>query len=182
MEIDLVESVSEAWASTPSVRVGVVPPHLPSADRQALVSRGGTPYLRIEVYGGRDGTFAFEEVVLWSRYAVIGFGHRVHLVSLDDNSVVSQDSRELLRPLLSDIDLSSRRVGGARLSVRPNRLPCLGERCRRNRRSRCRFPRTSGDTGRRGVGSSWGMATVRALRRFRPAGHVVVGSAAQLTP
>lgn len=91
MEIDLVESVSEAWASTPSVRAGVVPPHLPSADRQALVSRGGTPYLGIEVYGGRDETFAFEEVVLWSRYAVIGFGHRVHLVSLDDNSVVSQD-------------------------------------------------------------------------------------------
>lgn len=71
------------------VRVGCVPPSLPTPDRFVTVTEDGQPVLRVDVYSYGLDCSAFEEVIVWRRLALIGFGSHVHVVSIDDRSVAT---------------------------------------------------------------------------------------------
>lgn len=89
MNLKLANTVSGEWLSARVVRVGVVPRHLPTADMYVLLSGGGQPLFRVDIYGGADEAYAFQDAEVWSDQVVIGVGHRVHFVSCDGTTVVS---------------------------------------------------------------------------------------------
>lgn len=89
------------WQGLESVRVGLVPEclglvpecHSPCMpDRFVALSDDCAAVLRIEVFSyGNDDIFAFEEAIIWQGMILIGLGNHVHVVSIDDKSVVSID-------------------------------------------------------------------------------------------
>ncbi len=76
--------IESPWIELEPVRVGKIPPGLGTPDRYVIVAVDNKPYLRVDVYGdGSNEMFAFEEVIIWNQWVVIGFGHKVYLVPLD---------------------------------------------------------------------------------------------------
>ena len=47
--------------------------------------------LRVDLYQSSDECFAFEEVCAWSRFVVIGWGHRVYLIEPQTRAVSALD-------------------------------------------------------------------------------------------
>lgn len=89
---EIANTVDGAWLAVERVRVGRVPPGEATPARYVTVRRAGVPALRIDVYTGGDSeSFAFETLLVWQQWIVIGFGHHVHLVSHVDRSVVTTD-------------------------------------------------------------------------------------------
>jgi hypothetical protein len=66
------------WRNLSPIRLGQIPPGLPEPHRWVTVERDGVPLARIDVYAEYLG--AFEELIVWHRWAVIGLGSSAHLV------------------------------------------------------------------------------------------------------
>jgi hypothetical protein len=77
------------WLDLEPIRVGRVPPSLPTPDRFVTFTDDGRPLLRVDLYSHYPGCFAFEDAIVWRRLAIIGFGSHVHVISIDDRSVVT---------------------------------------------------------------------------------------------
>ena len=74
----------------PPIRAGDVPPGLGTPATYVTVERDdGGPLVRVDVYEREAACYAFEEVVAWSDFIVIGFGRRVHFVSPNTWSVAT---------------------------------------------------------------------------------------------
>jgi hypothetical protein len=71
-----------------SVRVGCVPTELGTPDVYVLVENDGVPFIRVDVYGDED-CYAFEDVIAWREFVVIGFGSRVHLVNYQTQEAIT---------------------------------------------------------------------------------------------
>jgi hypothetical protein len=86
----LIAQISKAlppeWQAVQPIRVGLVPNHAPKPDRFVTVSDGSEPRCRIDVYPTELDCYAFEEVSVWGKWIVIGFGSYLHMVSLEDDS------------------------------------------------------------------------------------------------
>ena len=73
--------IGEPWIGMDPVRLGTVPSGLGTADRfVTIVDSDGDPVVRIDLYRSSEEVYAFEEALHWSRFVVIGWGHRVYLV------------------------------------------------------------------------------------------------------
>jgi hypothetical protein len=57
-----------------------MPTGLGTPDAYVLVENDGRPFIRVDVYGAED-CYAFEDVIVWREFVVIGFGSRVHMVN-----------------------------------------------------------------------------------------------------
>ncbi|HYE72121.1 MAG TPA: hypothetical protein VEF04_02275 [Blastocatellia bacterium] len=81
------------WTSVKVLRVGCVPTTLRTPDIFVFVENDGAPFIRIDIYGDNDCS-AFEDVIVWREFVVIGFGSRVHMVNYQDQeaSTVELDS------------------------------------------------------------------------------------------
>jgi uncharacterized protein (TIGR02996 family) len=79
------------WSGLPPLRLGAVPPGLGTPDRYVLVEPDAGPPLRLDLYAGPAECHAFEEALVWGGLLAVGFGHRVHLVRLEDRSACSLD-------------------------------------------------------------------------------------------
>jgi hypothetical protein len=77
------------WPGLPQRRLGTVPASLGTPDRYPLAEDYGQPLLRLDIYACGDECHAFEEAIVWGGLLAVGFGHRVHLVRLDDRSTSS---------------------------------------------------------------------------------------------
>ena len=67
-----------------SLQLGTVSAGLGTPDLCVLVNRDNQPCLRIDVYCGCLECCAFSQNVIWKNSVIIGFGHKVHFVSLND--------------------------------------------------------------------------------------------------
>jgi hypothetical protein len=76
------------WERVGPVRVGCVPTGLGTPDVYVLVKNDGVPLIRVDVYGDMD-CYAFEDVIVWREYVVIGFGSRVHMVNYQAQSAIT---------------------------------------------------------------------------------------------
>jgi hypothetical protein len=68
------------WNHVKSLRVGAVPTGLGTPSAYILIENDGAPFMRVDVYGSED-CYAFEDVIVWREFVVIGFGSRVHLIN-----------------------------------------------------------------------------------------------------
>lgn len=76
-----VQNVVDApWDRIEPVRVGSVPTGLGTPDVYVLIENDGAPLMRVDLYGNED-CYAFEEVIIWREFVVIGLGSRVYLVN-----------------------------------------------------------------------------------------------------
>ena len=79
------------WTSIEPLRLGCVPKGLGAADRFVTVESGQGPLLRVDLYKDTDECFTFEDVRLWSSFVVIGWGHRIYLVTPHPRKVSAFD-------------------------------------------------------------------------------------------
>jgi hypothetical protein len=68
------------WEHVKLARVGCIPTGLGTPNAYVLVENDGRPFIRVDVYGDED-CYAFEDVIIWREFVVIGFGSRVHMVN-----------------------------------------------------------------------------------------------------
>lgn len=53
------------------------------------IDRDGEPFMRLDVYETGPEARVFEEAIIWSGFAVVGFGERTHLVALTERTVLT---------------------------------------------------------------------------------------------
>lgn len=85
----ILTCVDEGVARLEPIRVGGVPSGLGTPDLYVVLFESEDPVARIDVYAVGSDCFAFEEAVLWHDVLVIGFGSHVHMISMQDSSVVT---------------------------------------------------------------------------------------------
>jgi hypothetical protein len=83
------ETIESPWTGITPVRVGDVSPGRGTPAVYVTVERDGEPVLRVDLYEHEPAHYAFQEVLAWADWIVIGFGCRVHLVSPASRSVAT---------------------------------------------------------------------------------------------
>jgi hypothetical protein len=78
------------WERVELLRVGCVPTVPRKPDVYVLVENDGAPFIRVDVYDDED-CYAFEDVIVWREFVVIGFGSRVHLVNYETQGVITYE-------------------------------------------------------------------------------------------
>jgi hypothetical protein len=83
-----VQALDPEWLSLVPVLLGRVPPGDRTPACYVVVeSDSGAPQLRCHLYdSGKDECFAFQEACVWRRWLVVGFGHSLHIVDLDEGT------------------------------------------------------------------------------------------------
>jgi hypothetical protein len=90
IEVAYSHELDDLGLRLPPIRVGRVPPHLPSPHLYVVVSDQERLRLRVDVYGDAGAeAFCFTEAIWWQPWVVIGFGHQVHLIALDGQTTIS---------------------------------------------------------------------------------------------
>jgi hypothetical protein len=90
IKASLQNVVDDPWERFEPVRVGNVPIGLNTPAVYVLIENDGTPLLRIDLYGDED-CYAFEDVIIWREFVVIGRGSRVYLVNYDTQKAITVD-------------------------------------------------------------------------------------------
>jgi hypothetical protein len=76
------------WERIKPLRVGCIPTGLGTPNVYVLVENDGAPFMRVDVYGAED-CYAFEDIIVWREFVVIGFGSRVHLVNCQNQETIT---------------------------------------------------------------------------------------------
>jgi hypothetical protein len=76
------------WERVKSAPVGCMPTGLGTPNAYVLVENDGAPFIRVDVYGAED-CYAFEDVIVWREFVVIGFGSRVHMVNYQTQETIT---------------------------------------------------------------------------------------------
>jgi hypothetical protein len=72
--------IDPPWTNVAAIKLGAVPRGLGTPDLYVLIEENGTPKLRVDLYAGSDQCYHFNEVAVWQKVVVIGFGHNVYCV------------------------------------------------------------------------------------------------------
>jgi len=75
------------WLEVEVLRVGRVPATLGTPGCYVTVTENDAPTFRVDVYPYEPDCFAFQDAVVWRDNLAIGFGSRVHAISVADRSV-----------------------------------------------------------------------------------------------
>jgi hypothetical protein len=78
----VLDRVEPPWTGMAPVRVGPVPPGVPTPSAFVCVEEDERPVLRVDVYGRAAENSAFCEAIVWREYLAVGIGDAVHLVGL----------------------------------------------------------------------------------------------------
>lgn len=90
MSIRFQQVIESPWTELNPIRVGTIPPGLGTPYAFVLVESPDQTRIRIDVYADSSKeSFIFQDVALWREWAIIGFGHKVHLVPLDQNPTIT---------------------------------------------------------------------------------------------
>ncbi len=90
IETAFVTTVPDPWLHVPVVVLGPMPPNRPTADAFVLVTVSNRPGFRFDLYIDEE-CCSFEDSLVWRDWIVIGFGHRLHFVSIPGDRHVSFD-------------------------------------------------------------------------------------------
>ncbi|MGE5139772.1 MAG: hypothetical protein ACM3JD_09935 [Rudaea sp.] len=78
----LSQTLETPWTELEPIRVGQVPPGLGTPDLY-VTAPVEKATLRVDVYADRSSeSLSFKEAIIWADWLVIGFGHRLYLISL----------------------------------------------------------------------------------------------------
>jgi hypothetical protein len=92
MHVEMVAALDGDWVRLAPVKVGRDAREGAAPSRFVLVSSAGAPVLRIDLYeSGEPECRAFEATELWAPWVVVGYGHWVHLISVESKQVTSFD-------------------------------------------------------------------------------------------
>jgi hypothetical protein len=84
--------IEEPWLSMEPVRIGRIPPGLGTPDMYVTVMDDNEPVIRIDVYGYHgEESYTFSDFVVWGGMVLVGYGHRLYMVRLDDISTLTFD-------------------------------------------------------------------------------------------
>jgi hypothetical protein len=76
------------WNHVKPLRVGPIPTGFGTPNAYVLVENDGRPFVRVAVYGDED-CYAFEEIIIWRDFVVIGFGSRAHMVNCQSQDTIT---------------------------------------------------------------------------------------------
>jgi hypothetical protein len=86
MKAKFQSAIHQQWLELEPIRLGEVPKTLCTADRFVVVEDHDEPRMRIDIYSASEQCYAFEDVIIWARFVVIGFGEYIHFVYLENGS------------------------------------------------------------------------------------------------
>jgi hypothetical protein len=75
------ETIGAPWTEMTPVTIGELPPGTGTPSIYVTVVRDGSPMLRLDVHEREPAVHAFQEVIGWRDFIVVGFGAHVHFVS-----------------------------------------------------------------------------------------------------
>jgi hypothetical protein len=88
MRADFRDTIEAPWTKMDPVRIGPVPPGLPTPAAFVTVEENDSPLLRIDLFPQAEATaYAFREALVWRDFVVIGFGSQLHLISPSTRTV-----------------------------------------------------------------------------------------------
>lgn len=90
-KIAFLTSLNQSWTQIEPLQLGRGPNVNGTPDRYVALESSEGLVLRVDLYRSSDESFAFEEVCIWSSFAVIGWGHHVYLVDIPTRSVSGFD-------------------------------------------------------------------------------------------
>lgn len=82
IEVRTSPVIDPPWLTMEPLRLGHLPPGLPTPREYVLVSKDGIPFLRVDHYGEPDEQHLRDEIVDWCGWLVIGTGERVHMIDI----------------------------------------------------------------------------------------------------
>ena len=82
--VEFRTAIDPPWTHFEPVRLGQLPPSSGTPDRYVVVTEGGMPALRVDLYGGGDAPVANvrADATVVGRWLAIGYGAQLYLVSL----------------------------------------------------------------------------------------------------
>jgi len=85
IEAKFKNTIGMPWVKFEPVRVGNIPVGLGTPNIYIVVEDNSKLICRIDVYGdSSEESFAFKEVLIWNKQVVVGFGHKVYFISLNN--------------------------------------------------------------------------------------------------
>jgi hypothetical protein len=79
--------VDPPWLNAKRVPVGQFTKAQSTPELYVLIEKAGVPYLRVDFYVGSEQLQCFQAAIIWSPWAVIGYGSSVHFISISDGTV-----------------------------------------------------------------------------------------------
>jgi hypothetical protein len=95
MQVTFQQIIEAPWTELSPIRIGKVPSGLGTPDVFVLVEDTGGTRIRIDVYADRSEEYVcFQNAIVWRNWVAIGFGHKLHLVPVDQglSITISLDS------------------------------------------------------------------------------------------
>lgn len=86
-----------------------------------MVTENGQHLLRVDVHSDRPECRAFEDAILWQGLVIVGFGERVHAVSLRDHTVVTLEANPYFGSFRETPDYLLIATGERLLCMEPDR-------------------------------------------------------------
>lgn len=77
---DVVMALDSPWTTMLPLRLGKTPAGLGTADLFVTISDDDRALLRVDLYAASDGTFAFQDAIVWYDRVFVGFGQRVYVI------------------------------------------------------------------------------------------------------
>jgi len=82
MPITFQQTIEPPWSEVNPLRVGKIPAGSGTPDVFVCVEAPDGTRRRVDIYADRaEETFCFQEAVFWQQWLAIGFGHRLYLLS-----------------------------------------------------------------------------------------------------
>ena len=92
MPVTFEQVIDSPWIKLSPIRVGKIPPGLGTPDVFVLAEDADGTRIRVDVYSdGPEDYSCFREAILWHHWVVVGFGHKLHLVPIDQSPPITID-------------------------------------------------------------------------------------------
>ncbi len=89
MNVEFKSTIADSWLKIKPIQIGSIPIAIGTPDVYVVVQDGKNEFMRIEIFAEREESFCFSDVAIWDNWIVIGYGHRLYLVGLNDKKVLS---------------------------------------------------------------------------------------------
>ena len=84
-----LDTLERPWLKMLPVRIGDIPSGLGTPDKYLLLSRDASPVLRVDAYRSSQECFTFTAAIIWCDFLVVGWGHSVYLINVDNGSLIT---------------------------------------------------------------------------------------------
>jgi hypothetical protein len=88
-QVTFQPTIRSPWTEMKPVRLGAVPTGLGTPDGFLTLEKDAEPRLRVDVYGSGNQSWGFEDLQIWDKRVVLGWGDYLYLVNAETGTAGS---------------------------------------------------------------------------------------------